>query len=564
MTFYQKRLRTLAPAKQKRPMKTKLKLCALITFALAVGLRIEAQTKTWPAYKSLLIDDFGEPRDLSGPDGTPTIDEQGNVYVAFGIGDASGIPSLYDGGVIKFSGFVPVTGDWNGDGIITQQIVHTFADGSDGAYASTGPVFISADGKVTYLIGATSGGGDAGVGVLYAVGTGTGVNVTSSFAAPAAMDVNANGIAVGPVEGANGIPVYVSQQTGGPSDSGAVLKLYVTQSGGVIAAPPVHNFDGYDGKYPFLIEVASSSGHQSNAVKPNGVNAKDDTSTNYALYGVTFFGGTNAAETNSALNYGTVFKVNNDGSGFQTLYVFSSQRATNGYGPACGLALSGNTLYGTTSGGGSGGSGTVFKIDTSGSNFMVLKSFSAWGTEVVNGYYNYTNSDGMAPEGGLILSGDTLYGTTMEGGTNGGGGTVYSINTNGNNFTLLHSFTSPNNNGSGVFTNIDGGGTRAGLMLTGHVLFGTTPYGGIYGGGTVFAIILPSPPSLKIAPAGGNFAVSWPSSATNFMLQKNLTLNSQTWSNFNGTVNDDGTNKSVSVIPAAGNAFFRLLNTNGP
>src|ERR1017187_2997746 len=283
--------------------------------------------------------------------------------------------------------------------------------------------------------------------------------------------------------------------------------------------------------------------------------------THYTLYGVTFFGGTNGNGPGTG-GYGTVFKVNDDGSGFQTFHVFASgQNATNGYGPAGGMALSGNTLYGTTSGGGKNGTGTLFKIDTSGSNFMVLKSFSAYGSD---SSFNYTNSDGMAPEGDLIISGDTLYGTTLEGGTNGGGGVVFSVKTNGNNFTVLHSFSNPVNNGSGVYTNSGGGGTRAGLTLTGHVLFGTTPYGGIYGGGTLFAIILPSPPALNIKPAGGNFAVSWPSAATNFMLQQNLTLNPLTWSNLNGAVNDDGTNKSVSVIPAAGKAFFRPLNTNGP
>jgi uncharacterized repeat protein (TIGR03803 family) len=182
----------------------------------------------------------------------------------------------------------------------------------------------------------------------------------------------------------------------------------------------------------------------------------------------------------------------------------------------------------------------------------------------VDAAFNYTNSEGVAPEGDLLLIGDTLYGTTLEGGTNGGGGVVYSINTNGSNFTVLHSFSNPVNNGSGVYTNLSGGGTRAGVALSGHVLFGTTPYGGPYGGGTLFAIILPSPPSLKIAPAGGQLAVSWRSSATNFVLQQNLTLNSLTWSNFTGAVTDNGTNKSVNVVPAASKTFFRLINTNSP
>ena len=300
---------------------------------------------------------------------------------------------------------------------------------------------------------------------------------------------------------------------------------------------------------------------QKSSVKGNGLKANANSITNYTLYGVTFFGGTNGNGPGTG-GYGTVYKVNSDGSGFQTLHVFASgQNATNGYGPAGGLALSGSTLFGTTSGGGKYGTGTIFQINTNGTGFAVLKNFSAYGSDSA---YNYTNSDGMAPEGRLILTGDTLYGTTLEGGTNGGGGVVYSINTNGNKFTVLHSFSNPVNNGNYVYTNSDGGGTRAGLLLSGNVLFGTTPYGGTYGGGTLFAIILPSPPPLNIAPAGGKFAVSWPSAATNFILQQNLTLNSLTWSNFNGAVSDDGTNKSVSVIPAAANAFFRLFNPNGP
>jgi uncharacterized repeat protein (TIGR03803 family) len=91
-----------------------------------------------------------------------------------------------------------------------------------------------------------------------------------------------------------------------------------------------------------------------------------------------------------------------------------------------GLILSGNTLYGTTYHGGSSGNGTVFKINTDGSDFTTLYSFTALSSI----YYNYNfynvNSDGANPEGGLILSGNTLYGTAYDGGTNGYG-TVFSL-----------------------------------------------------------------------------------------------------------------------------------------
>ncbi len=51
-----------------------------------------------------------------------------------------------------------------------------------------------------------------------------------------------------------------------------------------------------------------------------------------------------------------------------------------------------------------------------------------------------TNSDGAYPSAGLILSGNTLYGTTPHGGTNGNG-TVFSINATASNLSNLSYFT---------------------------------------------------------------------------------------------------------------------------
>jgi uncharacterized repeat protein (TIGR03803 family) len=51
-----------------------------------------------------------------------------------------------------------------------------------------------------------------------------------------------------------------------------------------------------------------------------------------------------------------------------------------------------------------------------------------------------TNSDGWFRVGGMILSGNTLYGTAGRGGTNSWG-TVFAVSTDGTGFTTLHSFT---------------------------------------------------------------------------------------------------------------------------
>src|ERR1700690_2001377 len=54
--------------------------------------------------------------------------------------------------------------------------------------------------------------------------------------------------------------------------------------------------------------------------------------------------------------------------------------------------------------------------------------------------YNFTGgSDGNRPSSGLILSGNTLFGTTLWGGSPANGA-IFAISTNGTGFTNLHSF----------------------------------------------------------------------------------------------------------------------------
>ncbi len=91
---------------------------------------------------------------------------------------------------------------------------------------------------------------------------------------------------------------------------------------------------------------------------------------------------------------------------------------------------------------------------------------------------NGTNSDGAYPSAGLILSGNTLYGTTYAGGTNGSG-TVFAVNTDGTGHTNLYSFAGYPSGGAGPY---------AGLILSGNTLYGTTSEGGSYNSGTVYAV----------------------------------------------------------------------------
>jgi beta-glucosidase len=67
-------------------------------------------------------------------------------------------------------------------------------------------------------------------------------------------------------------------------------------------------------------------------------------------------------------------------------------------------------------------------------------------------------------------------------------------------------------------------------------------------------------PLLTIAFLGTHSAViSWPSPSAGYVLQQNPDLTTTNWSNFSGTVNDDGVNKRVTNNPSTNHMFFRLV-----
>lgn len=228
-----------------------------------------------------------------------------------------------------------------------------------------------------------------------------------------------------------------------------------------------------------------------------------------AVSGTTLFGTTAAG---GAYDRGTVFRINADGTGYQTLHSFAGGVA-DGAEIVDGLVLSGSTLYGTTYDGGASARGTVFKIDTDGFGYQVLHSFNGaggrpsagltldgstlYGTITTGGdstvgklfklntdgrgyqeIYEFGTgpSNGTRPEGDLALVGSTLFGTTYFGGTFEHG-TVFKVNTDGSGFQLLHSFREAS----------DGFSPSAGVVVSGTSIYGTAQ-GGILGRGTVFRL----------------------------------------------------------------------------
>ena len=260
-----------------------------------------------------------------------------------------------------------------------------------------------------------------------------------------------------------------------------------------------------------------------------------------ALYGTTYEGGTN--NVGSGGN-GTVFKINKDGSGYELLHSFGPRGSGDGISPYAGpVKGSDGGLYGTTYAGGAyrvSNAGTVFKMNQDGSGYTVLHSFGS-------------GIDGYSPEAALIEASDgRLYGTACNGGPsiyNGGGtntgafGIVFGLNKDGRGYQIIHTFTggagtgNPNGDGSypiaslvedtdgalygttplgqgttgygnvgvifkvnkdgsgygilhnfGPLSGTDGQAPRAGLVDVNGVLYGTTASGGGSGAGTVFRI----------------------------------------------------------------------------
>src|SRR5262249_49568160 len=155
--------------------------------------------------------------------------------------------------------------------------------------------------------------------------------------------------------------------------------------------------------------------------------------------------------------------------------------------------------------GGPAGSGTVFRLDTNGT-FSTLYAFTG---STTNSSGDYTNSDGSHPYSGLILSGNTLYGSTIRSGPFDGG-TVFALNTDGTGFTVLHNFTVPQWPKQSI------GAIPSRLILSGNTLYGTAIEGGIldpngfgsWPDGFVFSISLS--PQLTITPTRANVILSWP------------------------------------------------------
>jgi uncharacterized repeat protein (TIGR03803 family) len=315
-------------------------------------------------------------------------------------------------------------------------VMHTFTGGTTDGKNPTGALLLSG----STLYGMTSAGGYLGNGTIFQIGTGgTGYGVMHLFAGGPGDGSHPGGSLI-----QSGATLYGMTSDGGSANAGTVFQMGATGA----AYGVLHQFANGpgDGAGPYGTLVQSGS----------------------TLYGLTSAGGSVPnSNGNGTYPNGTIFNMGTDGSGETVLHSFAGGTG-DGQLPHYGaMVLSGSTLYGATASGGPAGDGTVFKMNTDGTAFGLLHSFTVG-----------LPGDGAFPEASVVLVGATLYGTTYGGGA-AGLGAIFKVNTDGTGFGLVHSFAG----GPG-----DGAQPLSDLLVVGSTLYGTTAAGGGDALGTLFKV----------------------------------------------------------------------------
>lgn len=316
----------------------------------------------------------------------------------------------------------------------TVSVLHTFTGGNDGA-DPFGPLLRGPGGN---FYGVTLVGGIANVGTVYELTSGKTERVLYTFEGSPHGAIPVSGV----VRDASG-NLYGTTSQGGAFDGyGLVFKISATDQSEA--------------------DLYSFSGGAKDGGSPTGI-ALDSAGN---IYGAASFDG--------GYGFGTVYKLSPDGT-LTVLHSFSG--TSDGAYPTGPVLLdSAGNLYGLTLNGGNQlcpinyyGCGTVYKLASTGEHSVLL---------------SFGGTRGALPLSLTMDSTGNLYGITGKGGYGGclrgaGCGVLFKVNPSGQE-TVLHTFgVDP---ADGRFPNA--------LILSGGNLYGTTPYGGQYGFGTVFQYTL--------------------------------------------------------------------------
>ena len=286
---------------------------------------------------------------------------------------------------------------------------------------------------------------------------------------------------------------------------------------------------------------------------------------------------------------GTIYRVDKDGGGYTIIHRFTNN-VSGGNPSARLLAGQDGRLYGVTETGGPSGGGVVFAISETGTGFTPLKTFASTGTGL------------RTPKGALIQDANgMLYGTASLGGTDGFGG-VFTLQTNGGGFTVMHVFSASGGDGrqpeaglafgddgylygvtrfgggsvngslfriktdgSGyaklrAFTGTGGdGGNPVAALARGPdgTLYGTTSAGGGRNQGTAFRINVPAVTLGVIRLGGGSLRLSWTNSVGG-VLETSPNLVPNSWSPAPGANQQPDGSWQLDVTPGEPMRFYEV------
>ncbi len=329
-------------------------------------------------------------------------------------------------------------------------ILHNFAGYPDDAANSSGTLL--SDGSRIY--GMSAGGGShtgpycgAGYGTIFSFNPdGTGYTILHEFGGPPDGGWPHDGLI------SDGSTLYGITFAGGSGSYSAYA-----YGGGTIFATETDG-TGYTIMHSFAAEPFDTGRPNAEVLVLGG-----------KLLGTAGLSGTNLC---GLINCGAVFSINPDGTGYTFIHNFTGS-PDDGTTPTGTLISDGSSVYGTARYGGSSGSGgldqgygVIFSMRPDGGAFTVLHNFMG------------PPADGRRPSSSLLSDGSTLYGLTYNGGV-GDHGIIFSMQTDGGAFTILHQFLGAPSDGRGPMGN---------LILVDDRLCGTATSGGVNYYGILFSI----------------------------------------------------------------------------
>jgi uncharacterized repeat protein (TIGR03803 family) len=306
----------------------------------------------------------GGKEDGSTPHATLVWDGQGNLYgttLGGGLGANGVVYELSPGS----------SGEW------TETVLYRFTGGADGGVPFSS-LTLDADGN---LYGTTTGGGKAGLGVLFELTRASGNGWTETVLHTFTGNPDGAGPFSAPIFDAEG-NLYGVTYSGGVKNDGAVYQLSPS-SNTSWTERVLHSFQGgEDGVNPSASLVMDQVGN---------------------LYGTTVAGG--------KARVGTAFELVKAADWAETqLHAFLGLSAHDGANPNGLIFDAHGNLWGTTVGGGLYNPGTIFELLPQGNG--------TWEESVL---YSFTGgNDGAYPSSGLVMDAlGRIYGTTLWGGPAG-------------------------------------------------------------------------------------------------------------------------------------------------